>query len=186
MPPEKISPVDAPVVTEYVTIGILGGIIVPRKPATEHVVTAKRLSYPASIMEGTKIEPIAITVAVAEPEIAPMNAEATNATIASPPGRPPTMEFAKLTRRLDTPPSAIRPPAIMKNGSAIREKESIETNKRWGMTAIAVVVKKYRGIADAASNATAIGTPKKARTKKTINNVAAITASPPQTHLYPL
>ena len=110
-------------------------------------------------MEGTKIEPIAITVAVAEPEIAPMNAEATNATIASPPGRPPTMEFAKLT---------------------------IETNKRWGMTAIAVVVKKYRGIADAASNATAIGTPKKARTKKTINNVAAITASPPQTHLYPL
>ena len=72
------------------------------------------------------MEPMAATVAEAEPEMAPKNALATKVTMARPPGSQPTSEFAKSTSRLETPPLSKRPPAIMKKGIAIMLKESRE------------------------------------------------------------
>ena len=71
------------------TIGILGGIMIPRKPAEATVASANRSLYPSSIIMGRIIEPIAATVAAEEPEIAPKNADAMNAAMAKPPGSQP-------------------------------------------------------------------------------------------------
>ena len=61
---------------------------------------------------------------MAEPEMAAKNIQASVVTIPSPPVIHPSSVSQKLTIRLATPPLLIRFPASMKNGMAIRGKES--------------------------------------------------------------
>ena len=73
-------------------MGILGGIMIPKKPALATVASEKGSGYPFRVSSGIKIAPMAEHVAAAEPQIAPKKAEATKVTIASPPGNHPTSE----------------------------------------------------------------------------------------------
>jgi hypothetical protein len=85
------------------------------------VARIKGIGYPSSFIEGIMIDPMAATVAGAEPEMAPKNAQARKETTARPPGSQPTRERARLTSRLETPPVSIRLPARIKKGTAIIE-----------------------------------------------------------------
>ena len=67
---------------------------------------------------GIMMEPMAATVAGAEPDTAPKNIQAITVTIPREPVMPPTREFANLTRRLDRPPVSMMVPQIIKKGSA--------------------------------------------------------------------
>ena len=71
------------------------------------------------------VEPMAAVVAAEDPEMAAKNMPATQTTWARPPQSEPTMDCAKLTRRLVTPPADMKDPASMKKGTAMKEKESI-------------------------------------------------------------
>jgi hypothetical protein len=109
-------------------MGILGGIMTPKVPAVACTAVAKGLSYPRLTIAGIRMVPIAATVATAAPEIAPKNILAIIATKASPPEKRPTIELAKSTSLLDMPPNSIREPARIKNGTAMRGKESVAVN----------------------------------------------------------
>ncbi|GEM79087.1 hypothetical protein VSU01S_13320 [Vibrio superstes NBRC 103154] len=56
--------------------GILGGIITPIIPAEAVRAEEKSFLYPCCVIEGIMFEPIAATVAGAEPEIAAKNIDA--------------------------------------------------------------------------------------------------------------
>ena len=75
--------------------------------------------------------------AIADPEIAPNNMAETILTRASPPGRPPTIVFAKLINRLASPPFAIILPDRMKSGIASRVKLSNPVAICWATVLIA-------------------------------------------------
>ena len=70
----------------------LGGMITPMQPAAAATVTAKLGAYPSFIIIGAITEPMAITVAGADPEMAAKNIHETTVTIASEPGIQPTTE----------------------------------------------------------------------------------------------
>ena len=125
------------------------------------------------------IDPMAMTVAVEDPEIAPKNADATKVTIARPPGRPPTIAAARLTSLFETPPLSSRPPAIMKNGMAMNGKESVAVKKRCTTTISGRSVYISSGIAAATARARAIGTLMADKPKKIANRAAAIRSAPP-------
>ena len=58
----------------------------------------------------TMVEPMAAVVAAEEPEMAAKNMPETATAWASPPVNEPTMAWAKLTRRLVTPPADMKVP----------------------------------------------------------------------------
>ncbi len=156
------------------TMGMLGGIIMPRNPADATVARENFSGYPSLSMAGTMIDPMAATVAEAEPEIAPKKAEDKNTTIASPPGSQPTSALAKSVSRFDTPPLSNRPPAIMKKGIAIKLNESSELNIFCTRNTDGVLEKASSATADATSRAMAMGAPITRVRKKVPNNAVII------------
>ncbi len=76
-------------------------------------------------MAGSRIEPIATTVAGDEPETAANSAQATTPPSARPPCRWPTSAVAKRIIRFATPPCVRKLPARMKNGIAMISNFSI-------------------------------------------------------------
>src|SRR5699024_4578050 len=76
--------IDTPAETPYNTKGTLGGIIIPVVPPATCTAVAKLRSYPALIIAGIMIPPIAAVVADPEHEIAAKNIQATKDTCASP------------------------------------------------------------------------------------------------------
>ncbi|GAB1485805.1 hypothetical protein MASR2M79_08520 [Aminivibrio sp.] len=70
---------------------------------------------------------MAAQVAAADPERAPKKADATTITCANPPRIQPTRQLAKRTILRDIPPISINLPASIKNGMAIKVKESTDT-----------------------------------------------------------
>ena len=97
-------PTEAPVVVPKITIGILGGMITPKHPDVAISASAKDLEYPLSIMAGTMRDPMAATVAGADPEMAPKNAQQMAVTIANPPVTCPMTASARSTSLLVIPP----------------------------------------------------------------------------------
>lgn len=83
---------------------MLGGMMQPIVPAEEMTAAAKSGLYFFSTIIGTMKEPMAETVAAAEPEIAPKNMQATTVTIARPPVMKPTKHSAMSTMRREIPP----------------------------------------------------------------------------------
>ena len=90
-----------------------------------------------------------------------------------PPFNIPSRDSANSTSTLETLPFARRSPAKMKNGTAIREKESVLANIRCTrIRSFTSPFKRTRRAAAAIANAT--GTPIRSRTIKEMNNNAAI------------
>ena len=70
-------------------------------------------------------EPIEAVSATEEPEMQPKKADARMLTSARPPRMKPTKILARFTKRSASPPSAMMPPARMKNGIASSAKSSV-------------------------------------------------------------
>lgn len=88
---------------------------------------------------------------MAEPEMAAKNIQASVVTIPSPPVIHPSSVSQKLTIRLATPPLLIRFPASMKNGMAIRGKESTPV--------IAFCVIRAKGVLENSTSVTSVAMP---------------------------
>src|SRR6056297_2512023 len=111
-------------------MGILGGIRIPNEAAVAINAHANYLLYPFSTIAGIIIDPIAATVLVLEPQIAPKKRHASTETTPKPPSTKPTRLFASLIKRLEIPPNSINFPASIKKGIARRGKESLAVKKR--------------------------------------------------------
>jgi hypothetical protein len=109
----------------YTSKVILGGMIIPRVPAAVINPMENLREYPDSPNEGIITPPIAATVAGLEPESDAKNIEDITPAIGKPPVTHPTSFFARSTNLLDVPPTNIKSPAKIKNGIAIKVKESI-------------------------------------------------------------
>ena len=83
---------------------------------------------PALTIAGSKIEPMATTVAGLEPDTAANSAHANTPARPKPPAQCPTIEVAKLIIRLATPPCVKKFPARIKNGIAMISNFSIPVN----------------------------------------------------------
>jgi hypothetical protein len=79
-------------------------------------------------MAGSRIEPIATTVAGLEPDTAANSAQASTPARPRPPYQWPTIEVAKLIIRRATPPWVRKLPARMKNGIAMISNFSMPVN----------------------------------------------------------
>ena len=75
--------------------------------------------------------PMAATVALAEPEMAPKNMQARTVTQPRPPVTLPIRELAMLISRLESPPVSIRLPQMIKNGSESSVKEFTPEYMYW-------------------------------------------------------
>ncbi len=75
--------------------------------------------------------PMAATVALAEPEMAPKNMQARTVTQPRPPVTLPIRELAILISRLESPPVSIRLPQMIKNGSESSVKEFTPEYMYW-------------------------------------------------------
>ncbi len=107
------------VATQYITITIDGGMRMPSAPAEAMVPTPKRVGKPCFTIAGSRIEPMATTVAGEEPDTAANSAQANTAARPRPPDQCPTIDVAKRIMRRATPPCVRKLPARMKNGIAM-------------------------------------------------------------------
>ena len=114
-------------------------------------------------------------VAAPEPEIAAKNMPASTETTDRPPLIMPSRDSQNSTSTLEILPPASRSPAKMKNGTAIRLKESQLANMRC-TTIIILAVPKPANIVVAAAEqmANATGTPSSRRAINTPNRISAI------------
>src|SRR5574343_471075 len=119
------APTEVLVATEYMTITMDGGIRMPSAPAVVMMPAPNLLGKPALTMAGSRIEPIATTVAGLEPDTAANRAQASTPARPRPPYQWPTMDVAKLIIRFATPPCVRKLPARMKKGMAMISNFSI-------------------------------------------------------------
>src|SRR3982751_3242062 len=94
-PAMNSAPTDVFVDTEYITITIDGGIRMPSAPEVVMTPAPNRFGKPARTIAGSRIEPIATTVAGDEPETAANSAHASTPASPRPPWKWPTIEVAK-------------------------------------------------------------------------------------------
>ena len=103
----------------------LGGT---RSPSQDDVIVTaveKSSSYPCSTIIGIRILPRDAVSAAADPEIPPKKYDATILTMAIPPVIQPTQALARAISFSEIPPVPIMQPMVIKNGTAISEKELI-------------------------------------------------------------
>jgi len=80
--------------------------------------------YPAWVMAGIMIDPMAAVSAAVDPEIPEKRISETIATIPRPLRKCPTRACASLTSRREIPPVSMSAPARIKRGTARSENES--------------------------------------------------------------
>ena len=86
------APTEVLVATEYMTMTIDGGIRMPSAPEVVMTPAPKRLGKPALTIAGSRIEPIATTVAGLEPDTAANSAQASTPASPRPPYQWPTID----------------------------------------------------------------------------------------------
>src|SRR5512144_2136283 len=96
MPAMNSAPTDVLVATEYITITIDGGIRMPSAPDVVITPAPNRFGKPALTIAGSRIAPIATTVAGDEPDTAANRAHASTPARPRPPAQCPTIDAAKL------------------------------------------------------------------------------------------
>ena len=161
MPAINNAPTDTEAVVANTTIGMLGGIIIPKEADDALMAEASSPPYPASFMGSIIIPPIAAAVAGAEPEIAPkkvadmvvMQAEAAGSFLKH--------ILIKRTSRSEMPLTSISSPDRVKRGSARRGKLSSEVNIFCVIAGSAFISPAVSMLSMVAKpTATAIGVPK--------------------------
>ena len=104
------------------TIITLGGMSNPSIDAAVTNAVENPLGYPCSTMRGINIGPVAATPAKPLPDIAPITAQVTHATIPNPPRIWPTIKSTSARSLFAIPLPPINVPATMNNGLARRTK----------------------------------------------------------------
>src|SRR5574343_1948567 len=122
------APTEVLVETEYITMTIDGGIRIPSAPAVVMMPAPKRFGKPALTIAGSRMAPMATTVAGDEPDTAANSAQASTPARPRPPYQCPTIAVAKLIIRLATSPWVRKLPARMKNGIAMISNFSMPVN----------------------------------------------------------
>ena len=79
------APTELLVETAYMTMTMEGGISIPRAPEVAMTPVPKRTGNPCLTMAGSRMEPMATTVAGEDPETAANRAQARTAASPSPP-----------------------------------------------------------------------------------------------------
>ncbi len=138
------APTEVLVDTEYMTITIDGGIRMPRPPDVVITPAPKLFGKPALTIAGSRMEPIATTVAGLDPDTAANSAQASTPPSARPPYQWPTIDVAKLIMRFATPPCVRKLPARMKNGIAMISNFSMPVKSLSATDSIGTWVRKNR------------------------------------------
>ena len=106
--------------TPYKIKGLLGGMRMPSVPPVAETAAASSLRYPALIIPGIMILPMAAVVAGPEPLRAANIMQARIVTIANPPVKLPTLRFATSMISPVMPAGSMRKPAMTKPMVAIK------------------------------------------------------------------
>ena len=130
-------------------------------------------------MAGSRIEPIATTVAGLDPETAANSAQARTPAMPRPPCRWPTHAIAKLIIRRATPPCVRKLPARMKNGIAMISNFSIPVNSFSATLSIGTSVIVNRNVSTVSPSEIEIGIPVSIRAISSPKMNAAVTTCLP-------
>src|SRR6202162_5295585 len=103
IPAMNKAPTEVLVATAYITITIDGGMRMPSAPDVVVMPAPNFLGKPALTMAGSRIEPMATTVAGEEPEIAANKAHASTPDRPRPPHKCATIYQADRIMRFATP-----------------------------------------------------------------------------------
>ena len=117
-------------------MGLLGGIRMPSVPPVAETAAASSLRYPAPIMPGIMILPMAAVVAGPEPLSAAKIMQARMVTMARPPRMLPTAFLATSMISPVIPAGSMRNPAITKPMVAMSGNWSMPVYRFWGMNSI--------------------------------------------------
>jgi hypothetical protein len=158
-PAMNSAPTEVLVDTEYITITMEGGIRMPSAPEVVMTPAPKRFGKPALTMAGSRMEPIATTVAGLEPDTAANSAQASTPPRPRPPCQWPTIEVAKRIIRLATPPWVRKLPARMKNGIAMISNFSMPVNSFSATDSMGTSVRKNRKVRTVRPSEIEIGMP---------------------------
>ncbi len=161
------------VATEYITITMLGGIRMPKAPEVVITPAPNLLGKPAFTIAGSKIEPIATTVAGLEPDTAANRAQASTPASPRPPYQWPTMLEAKLIMRRATPPWVKKLPARMKNGIAMISNFSMPVNSLSATDSSGTLVKPNKKVRTVRPSEIEIGMPVSISTASKMKMMAA-------------
>ncbi len=122
MPARNSLVIDRPPATPKMMKPMLGGMIGPMIAAEAIRPPERPAPWPERTIIGISSAASAAASATAEPDRLAITQAAKMPTKPRPPFRWPTIAMARLTIRLDSPPSFMISPASMKNGTAIRGK----------------------------------------------------------------
>jgi len=174
------APTEVLVATEYITMTIEGGIRMPSAPEVVITPAPKRFGKPALTIAGSRIEPIATTVAGEEPETAAKSAQAITPASPRPPCQWPTIEVAKLIIRRATPPCVRKLPARMKNGIAMISNFSMPVNSLSATDSIGTCVIVKRKVSTVRPSEIEIGMPVSIKASSKPKMMSALIACPPR------
>src|SRR5512143_3460939 len=177
MPAMNSAPTDVLVATAYITITIDGGIRMPSAPDVVTTPAPKRAGNPCFNIAGSRIEPIATTVAGELPDTAANSAQAMTPARPSPPCQWPTIEEAKLIIRRATPPCVRKLPARMKNGIAMISNFSMPVNSFSATDSIGTVVIVNRYVSTVRPSEIEIGIPVSIRPNSSAKMIQALLIS---------
>ncbi len=159
MPAMNSAPTEVLVATAYITITIDGGIRMPSAPEVVMTPAPKRAGKPCFSIAGSRIEPMATTVAGELPETAANRAQAITPARPRPPCQWPTIDEAKVIIRRATPPWVRKLPARMKNGIAMISNRSMPVNSFKATDSIGTVVIVNRYVSTVRPSEIEIGMP---------------------------
>lgn len=127
-PPINNEPTETDAVVANTTIGMLGGIIIPKEADEALIAAASSPLYPTSFIDSVMIPPIAAAVAGAEPEIAPKKALEIVVIHADAAGNFLKHILINLTNLFEIPLISISSPDKVNNGNANSGKLSRDVN----------------------------------------------------------
>ena len=172
------APTEVLVATEYITITMDGGIRMPKAPEVVMTPAPNLLGNPALTMAGSRMEPMATTVAGLEPDTAANKAQASTPPSPRPPYQWPTMAVAKLIMRRATPPWVRKLPARMKNGIAMISNFSMPVNSFSATDSSGTCVKPNRKVSTVKPNEIEMGMPVSMSTSRMRKMMVAFISGP--------
>ena len=179
MPAMNSAPTDVLVATAYITITIDGGMRMPSAPEVVMTPAPKRGGKPCFTIAGSRIAPIATTVAGELPDTAANSAQAMTPASPRPPCQWLTIAAAKLIIRRATPPWVRKLPARMKNGIAMISNLSMPVKSFSATDSIGTLVIVNRYVSTVRPSEIEIGIPVSIRPKSSAKMIHALLIGTP-------
>ncbi len=184
-PAMNMAPTEVLVATEYITITMDGGIRMPSAPEVVTMPAPNLLGKPALSIAGSRMEPMATTVAGLEPETAAKSAQAATPARPNPPYQCPTIAEAKAIMRRATPPWVRKLPARMKKGIAMISNFSMPVKSFRATASSGTWVMVKRKVSTVRPSAMEIGIPVSMRTSSSPKMMTALMIGHPSGRMRP-